>query len=105
MSELTMAPVAFVGSGCYLIHFDQPYKHARHYLGYADDIAARLKRHRTGAGARLLAVIQAQGIGWTLVRQWENAGRDKERSLKNRHSTQLCPICNPPKTKERRHAL
>lgn len=22
----------------YLLHFSQPYKHARHYLGYADDL-------------------------------------------------------------------
>lgn len=32
--------------GLYLLHFAPPYKHARHYLGYADDIAARVRTHR-----------------------------------------------------------
>jgi predicted GIY-YIG superfamily endonuclease len=29
----------------YLIHFDRPYKHSRHYLGYATDVDERLERH------------------------------------------------------------
>ena len=45
----------------YLLHFDQPYKHARHYLGWAADLQARLDCHRAGRGARLLAVLAARG--------------------------------------------
>jgi predicted GIY-YIG superfamily endonuclease len=29
----------------YLIHFDRPYHHARHYIGYTDDVDARLAGH------------------------------------------------------------
>jgi len=54
----------------YLLHFDRPYRHARHYLGWATDPDARLTRHAAGEGARLLEVVHAAGIGWTLARTW-----------------------------------
>lgn len=79
----------------YLLHFDTPYHHARHYLGSTDDLNARLDAHRQGHGARLLAVVKAAGISWQLVRTWEG-GRDLERRLKRQHhGPRLCPICNP----------
>ena len=78
----------------YLIHFHRPYKHARHYLGHALDLEARLERHRAGDGARLLQVITAAGIGWTLVRTWPG-GREMERQLKRqKNSPRLCPLCH-----------
>lgn len=77
----------------YLLHFDEPYRHARHYLGSADDLAARLKRHRAGAGARLIEVVTKSGIGFALARTWPG-GREEERRLKARHNApRLCPIC------------
>ena len=78
----------------YLLHFDKPLKHARHYLGYADDIEARLERHRAGNGSRLMAVVTKAGITWQLVRTW-SGDRAFERRLKSRHNTPaLCQICN-----------
>lgn len=79
----------------YLIHFDRAFKHARHYLGSTNDLAARLADHEKGAGARLMAVIAAAGIPWQLARTW-SGGRQLERQLK-RHggATRLCPICTP----------
>lgn len=81
----------------YLIHFDKPYKHAQHYRGYCEDdqLEARIARHRSGRGARLLAVIQAVGIGWRCVRTWPGADRRAERNLKKRGVAWICPICNP----------
>src|SRR5215813_3042056 len=85
----------------YLIHFDQPLKHARHYLGYADDLAARLERHRSGDGARLLAVLKSAGITWRCVRTWPGS-RKLERQLKNRkEAPKLCPICAGEKALKR----
>lgn len=79
----------------YLIHFDTPYKHAQHYLGYTQDLDARLACHRSGNGARLIEVIQNAGIGWRCVRTWPG-GRERELQLKARkESPALCPICNP----------
>ena len=41
--------------GCYLICLDQPYFHARHYVGFSDDIQRRIQTHRKGQGSPLLA--------------------------------------------------
>jgi predicted GIY-YIG superfamily endonuclease len=77
----------------YLIHFDRPYKHARHYIGWASDLDARLTEHAAGRGARLLAVVKAAGIGWTLARTWTGS-RVRERQLKNQGgASRRCPAC------------
>lgn len=77
----------------YLIHFDIPYKHARHYLGYTDNLVWRLHQHWIGHGARLLQVTHDAGITWRLARTWEG-DRYLERRLKNQHNApRLCPIC------------
>jgi predicted GIY-YIG superfamily endonuclease len=77
----------------YLIHFDRPLKHARHYLGYAEDLGARLERHRVGNGARLMEVIAAAGITWRLARTWEG-DRKFERWLKRKKGAAwFCPVC------------
>lgn len=80
----------------YLIHFDQPYKHARHYIGYADQLEQRIKHHKHGTGARLLQIVNQAGITWQVTRTWQGASRSFERKLKNnKHSARLCPVCNP----------
>lgn len=78
---------------CYLLHFERPYRHARHYLGYANDIEARLAEHRAGRGARLIEVIVQAGIDFRVARTWDG-DRTLERRLKRRHaSPRLCPLC------------
>jgi predicted GIY-YIG superfamily endonuclease len=77
----------------YLLHFSAPYRHAKHYLGFARDLNARLADHSAGQGARLLAVARDAGITWTLARTW-SGDRKLERLLKNRkESPALCPVC------------
>lgn len=77
----------------YLLHFDRPYKHARHYIGWAADLDARLAEHAAGRGARLLAVIREAGIGWTLARTW-CGGRVRERQIKRQGgASRCCPTC------------
>ena len=81
------------GMPVYLIHFEVPYYHARHYLGYSADLEARVRAHRLGRGARLIEVINEAGIGWNVVRVWEG-GRDLEQALKALHNApRLCPVC------------
>jgi predicted GIY-YIG superfamily endonuclease len=89
----------------YLLHFDRAYvgtrrnpaaqrtQIAQHYLGYAGDVAARIERHRSGQGARLIEVITQAGIAFTLAATWPG-GRAEERRLKRQHhAARLCPIC------------
>lgn len=82
----------------YLLHFSEPYKHARHYLGSTCDLEHRLEMHRSGKGARLLEVIRDAGIEFEICRLWRFdtclEARALERKLKKWHSGQrLCPIC------------
>lgn len=80
----------------YLLHFDTPYKHARHYIGYTnrDGYEARLAEHKSGHGARILQIVAAAGIGWTVARTWADGTRKQERKLKNRHgAARFCPLC------------
>jgi hypothetical protein len=77
----------------YLLHFDRPYKHARHYIGWADDLGKRLAVHGTKHGARLLAVLRAEGIGWQLARTWPG-DRNRERQIKTQGgASRVCPLC------------
>ena len=77
----------------YLLHFERPYCHARHYLGFTANLQRRLQKHRSGQGARLISVISDAGIGFQLVRTW-SGDRALERQLKRRkNSPVLCPIC------------
>lgn len=77
----------------YLLHLDRRYKHAAHYLGYTTDLQARLAEHEAGRGARLLQVVKAAGISWTLARTWPG-DRRRERQLKNQGGrSRMCPTC------------
>lgn len=84
----------------YLLHFIDPvtgehvrYRHAGHYRGWTPDLFARLAKHEAGHGARLLAVVRAAGITWTLARTWPGT-RYEERRLKNTGgAARHCPLC------------
>lgn len=81
----------------YLYHFDRPYRHAKHYLGWSTDHEQRDGAHRNGrtdfgTGARLLQALNANQIGYTLVRTWPNTTCGFERKLKrNGAGTRACP--------------
>jgi hypothetical protein len=85
----------------YLLHFDRPYKHARHYLGFAKDVSAmhaRIDAHyeaSTGDGKhhRLMQVVRAAGISFTLARVWPDGERSLERKQKSNGHARRCPIC------------
>jgi predicted GIY-YIG superfamily endonuclease len=87
----------------YLIHFERPYQHARHYAGWASDLTGRLRHHRQGNGSRLMAAVSAARIPWRVVRTWD-ADRNFERKLKQHSLTRFCPVCSeqPRTTREER---
>jgi predicted GIY-YIG superfamily endonuclease len=83
----------------YLLHFDQKFKHAQHYIGYTSGpVKKRIEEHRSGNGARLIQVITQQGIGFSVAKTWHGKSRRFERQLKNRHgANKFCPICRRQK--------
>lgn len=77
----------------YLLHLDSNLAHARHYIGWAKDLDARMRDHGTTNGSRLLAAAARSGIGWRVVRTWPG-DRHLERKLKRRKdAASLCPEC------------
>ena len=85
----------------YLLHFIDPatgqaarYQHAGHYIGWTQDLPARLEAHASGAGARLVEVITQAGLGFTLARIWPETTRDREDLLKHcGDARRFCPEC------------
>jgi len=97
----------------YLLHFDRPYRHAAHYMGYAKTLKAvheRVDAHYAatpgdGLHHRLMQVIRAEGIGFTLARIWPNGTRDDERKWKKHgHARRRCPICREERQQQKEAA-
>ena len=79
----------------YLLHFDRPYKHARHYIGItAGPLPERIAAHRNGDGANLTRVIRRAGINFIVARAWPNVPRFTELKLKKQGgASRMCPVC------------
>lgn len=81
----------------YLLHFSEPYKHARHYLGWTNDLPKRLREHMNGKRANcvLTYVIKNAGIEHQVVRTWAGPITLEKALKKRKNNRLLCPICNP----------
>jgi predicted GIY-YIG superfamily endonuclease len=87
----------------YLIHFEKPYKHARHYIGFTDNLDQRIHEHKyTANGAKLLQVVRNAGINFEVARVWPDGDRHFERHLKNmKKSSCYCPVCRKERREQR----
>jgi hypothetical protein len=102
-SPLAAESAPWAGGTVYLLHFDRPFAHARHYLGWASpgNLHLRLAHHGSESGANLMWHVAKAGIGWDLARTWPG-DRYLERRLKRRGgAARICPLCRP----ELAHAL
>lgn len=76
----------------YLLHFDRPFGHAQHYLGWTRSLDRRLFHHLNGTGANLLAHVAKAGIPWHLAAVYPGT-RSAERAMKNHGHARRCPVC------------
>ncbi|MGH2868400.1 MAG: hypothetical protein ACRDNK_12645 [Solirubrobacteraceae bacterium] len=78
----------------YLLHFDRSYRHARHYIGFTQNLEQRLAEHHAGRGSPLIAAAIADGIDFQLAAIWQG-DRHQERRLHGQKNARarLCPIC------------
>lgn len=82
------------GPRVYLLHFEQPYRHARHYIGWSENLAYRLAHHRAGTGARLTAAVSAAGGRYVVARLWVGTRADERRLKRWKNAgARICPIC------------
>ena len=78
----------------YLLHFDRSYRHARHYIGFTQNLEQRLEEHRAGRGSPLIAAAIADGIDFQLAAIWEGDRHDERRLHRQKNTrARLCPIC------------
>jgi predicted GIY-YIG superfamily endonuclease len=84
-------------SHVYLLHFDPPFGHAGHYVGYTtrDNIGDRVAEHTSGRGARMCRLAVAAGCEIKLARVWRDVPRKHELKIKGRSVKPRCPICHP----------
>jgi predicted GIY-YIG superfamily endonuclease len=88
-------------SAVYIIHFSEPYEHARHYTGFAENVDERFEQHKRGRGARLTQVVVDSGRRLILARIFPGRDRKYERKLKDGGNIKAyCPICKEQKEKE-----
>lgn len=86
----------------YLLHFDPPYRHARHYLGSCKgkkrkSVERRVAQHVAGAGSPLVRAAVEAGSQVVIARLWPG-DRTRERQLKTQGgASRLCPICKAQK--------
>ncbi len=93
------------GSKVYLIHFDKPLHHARHYVGFSEDLPGRIQKHRNGQGAAFMKAIAKEHISWHVSHIWDG-DRTFERMVKDQHhASHLCPTCIQEKIFERTLSL
>ena len=79
----------------YLLHFDQPYRHAKHYTGWTEDLLDRLDRHAAGAAPAWSRSSGKPGSAspWSASAK---APARTERAIKNAGgAARYCPACTP----------
>lgn len=81
----------------YLLHFDIPLKHARHYAGATTNLEQRLEEHASGKGAAILRHLLQIGTGWKLAKLWtteKSLPFEIERAMKSqKNGPRYCPLC------------
>jgi predicted GIY-YIG superfamily endonuclease len=70
----------------YVLHFEPAYRHARHYVGWATDVNARLAEHLAGVGSPLVRAAVAAGVHVQVAATMPGS-RFLERRLKRWHKT------------------
>jgi hypothetical protein len=85
-----------VSAGLYLLHFEPRYRHAGHYLGFAESVERRVAEHLSSGSksSPLVRAALAAGAAVTVARVWPDGDRTLERRLKRAHGlSRFCPTC------------
>lgn len=77
----------------YLIHFDIPLAHARHYIGATQNLEMRLIAHARGYGAALMEVLHQLDIGWEVSMIWTTPVKYEKYLKKQKNAPKYCPLC------------
>lgn len=80
----------------YILHLSKPLKHAKHYIGFSEQVKRRVVHHRSGRGSKFTAACVRAGIDLVMARVFRGADRSFERNIKNQSRSRIsaiCPVC------------
>ena len=85
----------------YILHFSEPFKHAKHYVGSSINPRERIKLHRKGrSGVCLINAVVKEGILLKLGNLIKSDSRNYEKLIKKiKNTKRFCKFCNPEKYK------
>jgi len=66
---------------------------ARHYLGWAGDVRARIAQHAAGRGQHLTVAAVARGIGWEVYYRPGTPALERWLKAHHKNTPLLCPHC------------
>lgn len=79
----------------YLLCYNKPLYHAKHYLGNTSNLDNRIRRHRSGQSrAHLPMAFHKLGIDFIVSRTWEGSFALEKQLKKRKNNRKLCPICS-----------
>jgi predicted GIY-YIG superfamily endonuclease len=83
----------------YILHLSRPLGNlanrraqALHYCGFAEDLEARLAKHRAGRGSKLIAAAVAQNISFEVF-AWPASLAVEKRVKAYKKTSAFCPAC------------
>jgi hypothetical protein len=83
----------------YILHFSAPIGNAAnaralagHYIGFTDDLDARLAKHRAGTGSKLVAAAVAKGITFEVF-HWPAPLATEKLIKRYKKTSAFCPAC------------
>lgn len=77
----------------YILHFDQPYYHARHYVGWSGNVIERVNSHLIGRGSKLVNAVVKSGIDFQIAATFDGTRADERRIKKMKNTKRYCPLC------------
>jgi predicted GIY-YIG superfamily endonuclease len=77
----------------YILHFEEKYKHAGHYLGYTAHVERRIQQHQSGHSVPLMDAVNAAGIPWMLAAILDGDKATEKRLRLRKNTPRFCPQC------------
>jgi predicted GIY-YIG superfamily endonuclease len=84
----------------YLLHYAEPLRLMRHYVGWTSNLQQRIEQHASGDGCYTTAQIHRAGIAFVLVRTWTGT-LQLERKIKRGGPTNYCPLCKDQRREQK----
>lgn len=77
----------------YVLHFNRPFKHAKHYIGWTEKLVDRLDAHEKGNGSKLMRAVKEAQIGFSVANVFVGTRDDERKMKKQKNGPRFCQLC------------